>query len=153
MHISNAISISGKTSGGYVSKLVSAYVDRVTADGGVVEAKSCVKAAFKELGAEPIIPIAFAATGVGATSFTANWKPETDADYYLLDVSLSSTFDTFVLENKNITAPTTSYLVTGLTPETTYYYRVRASIGDLPWGIAEWQNVNIQWQLITETYN
>jgi hypothetical protein len=37
--------------------------------------------------------------------------------------------------------------------ETTYYYRVRASIGDLPWGIAEWQNVNIQWQLITETYN
>jgi hypothetical protein len=42
--------------GGYVSKLVSAYVKRVTDDGGVVEAKSCVKAAFKELGAEPIIP-------------------------------------------------------------------------------------------------
>jgi len=54
MHISNAISISGRTSGGYVSRLVSAYVKRVTDDGGVVEAKECVKAAFIELGAAPV---------------------------------------------------------------------------------------------------
>ena len=40
--------------GGYVSKLVSAYVKRVTDDGGVVEAKGCVKAAFIELGAAPV---------------------------------------------------------------------------------------------------
>ncbi len=98
-------------------------------------------------------PVATAATGIGDTSFTANWDAYAGASYYLLDVSTSSSFDTFILQNKNITAPATSYLVTGLTPETTYYYRVRASIGDLPWGIAEWQNVNIQWQLITETYN
>ena len=116
-----------KVFGGYIDTLVNAYVDRVTADGGVVEAKSCVKAAFKELGAEPIIPIAFAATGVGATSFTANWKPETDAYLYLLDVSLSPTFDTFVLQDKIIYAPASSYTVTGLSSDTTYYYRIRVS--------------------------
>ena len=54
MHISNAISISGRFFGGYTSRLVSAYVKRVTDDGGVVEAKGCVKAAFIELGAAPV---------------------------------------------------------------------------------------------------
>lgn len=62
MHISNAISISGRTSGGYVSKLVSAYVKRVTDDGGVVEAKECVKAAFIELGAAPVASFPFNVT-------------------------------------------------------------------------------------------
>jgi len=69
-------------------------------------------------------PVATAATGVGQTSFTANWNAYTGATYYLLDVSLSSSFSTFVLENQFVL--TNSYAVTGLSSNTTYYYRVRA---------------------------
>ncbi len=73
------------------------------------------------------VPVATAATGIGTTSFTANWETYGGAAYYLLDVSLNSSFSTFVLQGKIVVAPDTSYLVTGLTPDTTYYYRVRAS--------------------------
>ncbi|NBW37566.1 MAG: hypothetical protein EBR30_21630 [Cytophagia bacterium] len=74
----------------------------------------------------PVAPVATAATGVSDTSFTANWNAFAGASYYLLDVSLSSSFSTFVLQNTVTTA--TSYVVTGLTSSTTYYYRVRAAI-------------------------
>jgi hypothetical protein len=72
-------------------------------------------------------PVAIAATGVGTTSFTANWNAYSGATYYLLDVSESSDFSTFVYENQIVYAPTTSYVVIGLNSNTTYYYRVRAS--------------------------
>jgi phage major head subunit gpT-like protein len=69
-------------------------------------------------------PVATAATGVGQTSFTANWNAYSGATYYLLDVSESSDFSTFVYENQITTS--TSYVVIGLNSNTTYYYRVRA---------------------------
>ena len=72
-------------------------------------------------------PVAIAATGVGTTSFTANWEAYSRAYLYLLDVSESSDFSTFVYENQVVYAPTTSYVVIGLNSNTTYYYRVRAS--------------------------
>jgi hypothetical protein len=72
-------------------------------------------------------PVATAATGVGETSFTANWNAFAGATYYLLDVSTSSSFSSFVLEDEVVLAPTTAYLVAGLTANTTYYYRLRAS--------------------------
>jgi hypothetical protein len=72
-------------------------------------------------------PVATAATGVGTTSFTANWNAYSGATYYLLDVSESSDFSTFVYENQIVLAPNTSYVVIGLNSNTTYYYRVRAS--------------------------
>lgn len=71
------------------------------------------------------------ATGIGATSFTANWNPYSGAQYYLLDVSTSSSFSSFILQNQVVS--TNSYLVTGLTANTTYYYRVRASTDPLPY--------------------
>jgi len=70
-------------------------------------------------------PVATAATGVGETSFTANWNAFVGAQYYLLDVSTSSSFSSFVFQDRVIY--TNSYAVTGLTASTTYYYRVRAS--------------------------
>ena len=70
-------------------------------------------------------PVATAATGVGETSFTANWNAFAGASYYLLDVSTSSSFSSFVFQDRVIY--TNSYAVTGLTASTTYYYRVRAS--------------------------
>jgi len=70
-------------------------------------------------------PVATAATGVGETSFTANWNAFAGAQYYLLDVSTSSSFSSFVLQDQVVY--TNSYAVTGLTSNTTYYYRLRAS--------------------------
>jgi hypothetical protein len=72
-------------------------------------------------------PVATAATGVGQTSFTANWNAYSGATYYLLDVSEFSDFSTFVYENQITTS--TSYVVIGLNSNTTYYYRVRANVG------------------------
>jgi hypothetical protein len=74
-----------------------------------------------------VVPVATAATGVGETSFTANWDAFAGAEYYLLDVSTSPSFSSFVLEDEVVLAPTTSYVVIGLTASTTYYYRLRAS--------------------------
>jgi hypothetical protein len=73
----------------------------------------------------PVVPVATAATGVGETSFTANWNAFAGASYYLLDVSTSSSFSSFVLQDQVVY--TNSYAVTGLTSNTTYYYRLRAS--------------------------
>jgi hypothetical protein len=72
-------------------------------------------------------PTAIAATGVGTTSFTANWEAYSGAVLYYLDVSETSDFSTFVYENEIVYAPTTSYVVIGLQSNTTYYYRVRAN--------------------------
>ena len=74
-------------------------------------------------------PVATAATGVGSTSFTANWNAFIGASYYLLDVSTSSSFSSFVGSYQNFVVLSTSQLVSGLTASTTYYYRLRAATG------------------------
>jgi hypothetical protein len=73
--------------------------------------------------------VATAATGVGSTSFTANWNAFVGASYYLLDVSTSSSFSSFVGSYQNFVVLSTSQLVSGLTASTTYYYRLRAATG------------------------
>lgn len=134
----------------YAKIISKAYEARVIADGGVVESLGCFTAFAKALGAyQP--PIALAATGIGETSFTANWKSFSGAKYYLLDVSTSSTFATFVYEDEIIMAPTTSYVVIGLNSGTTYYYRVRASTLIFP--ESTWEDTYEQWQTITTTWN
>ena len=81
---------------------------------------------FYKKGLALVGPVATAATSVTGTSFVANWNTYDGATTYYLDVSISSSFSTFVLQNQAVSAPTTSYTVTGLTACTTYYYRVRA---------------------------
>jgi hypothetical protein len=61
------------------------------------------------------------------SSFMASWGVATGAAGYLLDVSTSPSFDSYVdgyhdLDVGNITGS----VVTGLSPGTTYYYRVRS---------------------------
>src|SRR6476661_1999443 len=74
-------------------------------------------------------PTATAATAVTATGFTTNWTAPvigTVDNGYRIDVSTSSTFATVIAGSPFTAASGTSQAITGLTPRTTYYYRVRA---------------------------
>ncbi len=76
----------------------------------------------------PNAPVGFSATNISKTGFKANWSSSSGATGYLLDVSTTAGFTSFVTgyENKNV-GNVLSFDVTTLTPNTTYYYRVRAS--------------------------
>jgi len=77
-----------------------------------------------------VVPVAITASNVSSAGFTANWTASVlgTVDNYLLDVSSSSDFSTFVTgyEALNVNSATT-YNVTQLEANTTYYYRVRAN--------------------------
>jgi hypothetical protein len=71
-------------------------------------------------------PTAKAATNITTTSFTANWSSVSGAMSYLLDVSTSSTFSTFLSGFQNLNVGTViSRSITGLSAGKTYYYRLR----------------------------
>ena len=78
----------------------------------------------------PAAPTALRATNVTASSFTANWNSVSGATSYLLDVSTSNSFTTYVPGYQTLNVGnTTSYNVVGLSAKTTYYYRLRAYNG------------------------
>ena len=74
----------------------------------------------------PATPTANAASAITNTGFTANWSSVSGAASYRLDVSTVNTFASFVSGYNNLTVSTTSQTVSGLSANTTYYYRVRA---------------------------
>jgi hypothetical protein len=76
-------------------------------------------------------PTALNATGLTGGSFTANWTTVNAATSYRLDVATTSTFTvgTYVLGYQDLSVNGTSNIVTGLSPNTFYYYRVRAFNG------------------------
>jgi beta-glucanase (GH16 family) len=61
---------------------------------------------------------------VSSTGFTVNWTAVSGATSYKLDVSSTSSFASYVIQD--LTVSGTSQAVTGLTPGTAYYARVRA---------------------------
>jgi len=62
-----------------------------------------------------------------SSGFTANWTSVSGATGYRLDVSMDGSFSTFVSGYQNLdVGAVTSMVVSGLNPDTTYYYRVRA---------------------------
>jgi hypothetical protein len=63
---------------------------------------------------------------VPGTSKLLKWYAVSDAVYYHLDVSTDSLFSTF---HKSIDIAAIVYNVSGLSPGTTYYWRVRANNG------------------------
>jgi uncharacterized protein (TIGR02145 family) len=81
-------------------------------------------------------PISTAPTPSGASNtdcnrFTAGWSTVSGASSYYMDVSTDATFSsTFVngFQNLNV-GNATSFTVSGLAANTSYYYRVRASSG------------------------
>ena len=75
----------------------------------------------------PAAPVAQNANKISNIDFTANWKNATGATGYRLDVSTDSSFGSYVAGYQDLdVGNVTSYDVTSLTPQTTYYYRVRA---------------------------
>jgi hypothetical protein len=69
-------------------------------------------------------------TNQTASSFTANWTNVPGASSYRLDVSTSSSFGTYVSGYNDRTVLGNSQIVTGLTANTFYYYRVRSYNGN-----------------------
>ncbi|MFM7726635.1 MAG: putative Ig domain-containing protein, partial [Flavobacteriales bacterium] len=99
----------------------------VTATNGCSNATSTISI---EVLTSPTAPTSSAGTGATPNSFTANWGTVATATNYLLDVSTSSTFASFVtIYNGLNVGNVLSYNVTGLGSATTYYYRVRAVNG------------------------
>lgn len=75
----------------------------------------------------PLAPTAVAARFVTETGFTAEWNRATNATGYYLDVSSDSAFGSFVTGYENLdVGAALSAAVSGLTIDTTYYYRLRA---------------------------
>jgi hypothetical protein len=75
----------------------------------------------------PAAPTALGATGVTSNAFTANWSAVSGATGYRLDVSTNSAFSNFLSGYNNLdVGNVTNRTVTGLSPLTMYYYRVRA---------------------------
>jgi hypothetical protein len=84
----------------------------------------------KTLPCTPAAPSAQSATNVTFSSFTANWRSVSGATGYRLDVSTTNSFTTYVPGYQNLDVGNViSHNVTGLNPQTTYYYRVRAYNG------------------------
>ncbi|WP_163401418.1 LamG-like jellyroll fold domain-containing protein [Flavobacterium fluviatile] len=72
-------------------------------------------------------PVATAAATLSCTSFTANWNAVDGANAYYLDVSANAGFSSFVSGYNGLNVGNvTSAAVTGLSSNTTYYYRVRS---------------------------
>lgn len=76
-------------------------------------------------------PTAAVATNILTSSFTANWSAGSgDPSGYFLDVATDEAFTSFVAGYNGLEVPVaTSARVTGVSPGTTYYYRVRAFNG------------------------
>ena len=67
------------------------------------------------------------ATDITTTEFTANWASVPDAINYRIDVSINETFNILLPNYNNLIVNGTSQQITGLTPGTTYYVRIRVS--------------------------
>src|SRR5207245_11277622 len=67
------------------------------------------------------------------SSFMATWGSVSGAKGYLLDVSTSNSFSSYVDGYHDLDVGNGSRrVVTGLSPDTTYYYRVRALTASAP---------------------
>jgi phosphodiesterase/alkaline phosphatase D-like protein len=106
------------------------YYYRVRAYNGCATSHNSGVKNVQTLACIPAAPNAQSATNVTSSSFTAHWGSVSGATDYRLDVSTSNTFTTYVTGYSDLSVGNvTSYPVTALSANTTYYYRVRASNG------------------------
>src|SRR5439155_13332832 len=106
------------------------YYYRVRAYNGCATSPNSSVKNVKTLPCTPAAPSAQNATNVTSSGFTARWGSVNDAIDYRLDVSTTNTFATYVPVYQDLSVGNvTSYPVTGLNANTTYYYRLRAYNG------------------------
>ena len=75
----------------------------------------------------PSAPVATAATAITTTGFTTNWNSSATATGYYLDIATDNAFTSFVSGYNNLdVSNVTTNPVSGLSSNTTYYYRLRA---------------------------
>ncbi len=99
----------------------------------------------------PAIPPINAANPINSTSFTANWTTVAGVTGYRIDVSTASDFSSFVagFENLYVAGQATNSLnITALSPNTTYYYRVR---GAAQYTVGEFASGNSASQMVQTT--
>lgn len=72
-------------------------------------------------------PTAIDATNVTSTTFRANTNSVSDATGYVIDVATDLAFNNIVSFYTGMSMSGTFHNITGLSPNTTYYYRVRAT--------------------------
>ncbi len=75
----------------------------------------------------PANPTVAAASSITQISFTANWNSVLGANGYKLDVATDGSFLNILSSYTALLVSGTSQSVTGLSPATTYYYRVRST--------------------------
>ncbi|MGA9364840.1 MAG: LamG-like jellyroll fold domain-containing protein [Bacteroidota bacterium] len=136
---STVLNQSGITSTSYtVSGLANntTYYWRVNATNAVATSNWSSTWSFTTISSPPPPPTLSSpsngATGI-STSPTLSWNASSGATSYELDVSTNSSFSTFVLIQRGIWL--TSYTVSGLANNTTYYWRVNATSGG---GTSDW---------------
>jgi phosphodiesterase/alkaline phosphatase D-like protein len=103
------------------------YYYRVRAYNGDGDSPNSTMITATTLPVPPPAPAIDAASSVFLTSFTAKWSSAATATSYKLDISTDINFTTFLgdYNNKEI-GNITNLNVSGLSPNTTYYYRIRA---------------------------
>ena len=80
----------------------------------------------------PKSPVALAASDVKNREFIANWEVVEDADTYLLDVATDEEFENLVQGYQAVdVGNVSSSPVTGISPGTEYFYRIRAVTDNL----------------------
>lgn len=73
-------------------------------------------------------PVATAATNITTTGFTANWNASNGSTNYWIDISTTDDFSNVLTSyNNKSVGNVTTFNLTSLTPNTTYYFRVCAS--------------------------
>jgi len=128
----NAASVSGTsvtTTGLFAGLVYYVRIRAVNANGVSGNSATCQQLLI------PPAPFARAATSPTTTSFTANWIAALGATAYSIDVADNSGFNPTLPAYGGLVTTSTALTVNGLTPGTTYYYRIKASNSS---GTSEW---------------